>query len=690
VPRIARTEGSSPDALHLRRRKVREVDPLPAGQPEISFEEARADCQAAASSAVKKALLGGFSWMLDDTLLAHPPGIGKTHCVVEAMNSGYEAGSTRETLFVGTTHALLREVAGKLNTSCVHVQGRMEEGMCEHPEIVKDMHEKGLPMATHVCDRVCPAREACAYFEQFQRDALVWLCTPLMARSERIQFGVKDSERGQRHWSLVVFDDVNPIDAVVGKRTVGAQDVLREARFLESGPVRSLLTVLATAATAASSMTSTQLLEQLETDLGREEFGAALLALEEEPLPKDRRPDFPEDQLPTADDISDQPPVFLAEVFRALMGEGKRYTNRKGFNGRIRAGKGVLDIGTVERPDYLDEAHVLAMDATPNLPAWEHLIGRRPSIHGDEQVALPHTVSVTQVADFFSGMGTMAAAKHRAKRTRQIRQVREKHGPTALLVTFERHEAEFARLFGEDDVSVRHYWALRGINEYEGYDSVVLIGSPSPNPAALEYDASIFYAYDEPLDTSMELRPERYLTPSDHLGFEVDVLRYKDTRLDEYLLSLREGEMYQTVHRIRPLVRRNPPTSLSIIILTELPVPGLPGHVTGVHGAYCAHWDETTERVVDGAGEAFDKALDARGHLDNLEEVFVTTGDIAEAAFGSREYSKRKKQLCRKVLDRRNELKEHLGVSAVSVELGEVLVPGVKSKQRGWHFGLGV
>ena len=120
-------------------------------------------------------------------------------------------------------------------------------------------------------------------------------------------------------------------------------------------------------------------------------------------------------------------------------------------------------------------------------------------------------------------------------------------------------------------VKQAHYGALRGLNELESADWLIVVGRNEPPPWAVESIARAWFAGDmEPGTVTREQAPLRARN-----GDMATITRtaFGDPRCQDILESIREQESLQAVDRLR-LIHANKPKT--IFLLSNLPLPGLP------------------------------------------------------------------------------------------------------------------
>jgi hypothetical protein len=114
-----------------------------------------------------------------------------------------------------------------------------------------------------------------------------------------------------------------------------------------------------------------------------------------------------------------------------------------------------------------------------------------------------------------------------------------------------------------------HFHGNRGSNRFEACDSVFILGTPQPPAAQIELIGRMFYAHrTEPFNDLWCKKPIPYAGTDQ--GYMASGL-WAEPELALILDQLREQEIVQSAHRIRPILSPKP-----IWLFTALPVADLP------------------------------------------------------------------------------------------------------------------
>lgn len=122
-------------------------------------------------------------------------------------------------------------------------------------------------------------------------------------------------------------------------------------------------------------------------------------------------------------------------------------------------------------------------------------------------------------------------------------------------------------------VKQAHYGALRGLNELEAADWVVVVGRNEPPPWGVESIARAWFAGDPDFRVGTVTREQATLTARNGDTATITRTAFADRRCQEIIESIREQESLQAVDRLRLIHATKPKT---IYLLSNLSLPGLP------------------------------------------------------------------------------------------------------------------
>ena len=127
-----------------------------------------------------------------------------------------------------------------------------------------------------------------------------------------------------------------------------------------------------------------------------------------------------------------------------------------------------------------------------------------------------------------------------------------------------------------DQIVTGYYYNLRGDNDFQHCDILVVLGYPIPDPQGLYEEACALYHDDPepisrerlPFDDKLEMRSGRSLAIEKIPG-------NKDDRLHSLYLQKSRWELYQAFHRSRPLIKDEAGGATEVLIFTNVPIRGV-------------------------------------------------------------------------------------------------------------------
>jgi len=126
---------------------------------------------------------------------------------------------------------------------------------------------------------------------------------------------------------------------------------------------------------------------------------------------------------------------------------------------------------------------------------------------------------------------------------------------------------------GEHGAHAAHFGAIRGRNDWEGINQIMIIGREEPSPAAVERIARAFAAHDdapfESLNGKRYPQAQRGIRKRDGSGHGIKVNYHPNAWADRVLKQIRDAEIVQAVDRIRPIFKDQP---IEIILLSPVAV----------------------------------------------------------------------------------------------------------------------
>lgn len=212
----------------------------------------------------------------------------------------------------------------------------------------------------------------------------------------------------------------------------------------------------------------------------------------------------------------------------------------------------VFQLQTPLRPAAGNKLAIL--DATANVEVLSRLLGQPVQVERQEVIPPPRMrhvgVRIRRPNGSIQryGKSSLVDGPH-AERTRD-RVVREaqhllaRENPdgsrTVGLITHQGCQEALGEALGVPADRCGHFWGVRGSNDWEDCDILLVIGTPTPRPDTVAWAARTLYADDPtPLDTTAET--------TEHGR------RYCDPRLASLLDYLVNSELTQAAHRNRPI-----------------------------------------------------------------------------------------------------------------------------------------
>ena len=126
---------------------------------------------------------------------------------------------------------------------------------------------------------------------------------------------------------------------------------------------------------------------------------------------------------------------------------------------------------------------------------------------------------------------------------------------------------------GEHGAHAAHFGAIRGRNDWEKIDRIMIIGREEPSPAKVERIARAFAAHDDAPFESLAGKPypkaQRGIRKRDGSGHGIAVNFHPNAWADRVLTQIRDAEIVQAVDRIRPIYKDQP---IEITLLSPVAV----------------------------------------------------------------------------------------------------------------------
>jgi len=529
-------------------------------------------------------------------LLPAPPGVGKTHAVIDALK---QTGS--RCIYAAPTHELCEEVVARCQAKGIRTHywrpGPTEEDECPHLPLVEFYRENGYIIRLGPC-RTCSRQAVCTYREVFTSKANEYaqalvVTTWHLRRSDFWQINATENR------PLVVLDE-DACEALAAPVEITFQALSRFVAALQS--VRDLCGNILV--DDRKSEMDAWLIRRLMKPVRGGEAELALtdilrrvcLELMNKCAAADNGCWHEALKLHDSLHVYDRDLLRDEKLFESLLAAAYAVVLDKVelpniFEPLRRLAREATPIHATRRGIQWPEVasvpvsrRIVMLDATAEPKVVEGVLGRAvqvPAIPRIEQQA-----TIYQVMDhLFTRSGTRRDAGGDENFIRTFsRHVCQKHaGGKILAVTFMEQEEALQEYLESihPNVTVRHYGALRGLDSFGSHDVGIIIGRPMPNEARLALLAVSAFG--------MEVLGDRRQPPSlawrilDHTvgrsRWRSRIQQYADPRWQAVWRHVVTGELLQAVGRLRPLSN-----GASIYILTCEPLPPV-FHMEGIYAS---------------------------------------------------------------------------------------------------------
>ena len=522
-------------------------------------------------------------------------GLGKTHQTAERVAVYIKTRPTTNVELYVPRHDLAAEIVERIRAlaadafDVIQVRGRShhdEDGvlMCaRYDAVVKQMVEHGISVTPNACYRSptekCQYYDRCPYWEQFRRkrQGTVRVMPHAYLALPRVK-SLPDPD-------LVIIDE-GPLPSLHRKHQVPLNKVWSHFSTVDGSSVGEVLTgalrndqpVLKALRDAGF---GSDTLKQLEFDHGRGVFtpGASDDTLNNAARKLDLR---------YARDLGALRDVLVQELeAHPTRDEATRVRYHAGFDAAF--------VNVVAEPSIPENVPLLLLDGTGNQTITASLFRGV----GFAEVEGEPIAFVSQVYDRIGSNTFWSDDKH-ADELAVVANARAGFGHKVLVVGFKELADKLRSKSLHANVSVGHFNAIRGTNDYEDCDTVIIAGRNQPPATEVEALArAVFWKDDTPLvvDNAAALDAVNARLPTEARGYSVwgdrpacgvDVYAFSDERTEAVHSQLREAETMQAIERLR-LVRAQ--ERKRVLILSNLPLP-LPVHQV-------CRWDDLVPETFD-------------------------------------------------------------------------------------------
>jgi hypothetical protein len=542
-------------------------------------------------------------------VLAHPPGTGKGHNTALGLKNYLQSHPNPG--YVVWTGLRKDQIHDQQTLPLIPLHGRNSNN-CQKFSEAQILTGRGYNVHSSLCQRRCPYVDHCTYLRQFHQEGDLFASQPLL-----------QATGWWKEAGIIVLDEFDPsqLTRIVDLNSANLAAIARE----HNDP--AALTVLRWIATLLSdcldrSLTGALLLQELIKIAQRETLDFA------HTLKKALATLPPDDEinqlrnLPNGATLADYhalPPNYLHILLRQLERELLRYTSGQQYTSRLEINQGILKlflrlehlITQLSRPDQPK----LILDATANPTLIQSIFPNTPL--QVERPTIAGAAHIRQIINRDWAKTTLRSTRRNDWYNAVASHIRPER-PTLVVCTLacanDLRAALAAR--GHHNIIVTHYGALRGSNQYKGYD-VILAQVYHPNLDAIIHEGRALFADNhDPLDERL-ITTERTLTDTCGESWVVQVPTFADHRLAALLEQRREAEMAQAALRGRPFEH----PEAQITLLFGLPLPQLPP--TEVQSdmlspkSNAARFDEAREKVLEAAKALFA----ANKHVIDVEDI---------------------------------------------------------------------
>jgi len=343
----------------------------------------------------------------------------------------------------------------------------------------------------------------------------------------------------------------------------------------------------------------------------------------------------------------DMPKNWLEPLFTAV--KEQKFVAGVEHNSRIHIKKhhqhmalAILDFDKIHN----EESPILFLDATADADDYKRIIDR-DIISFRRKIKLQNPVYHLTDGEYpLESIMPESSRRTRLRLLRLIKAIIESGNYTLVVSVMPFHNKYLVDYLKNarpsKEYCTAYYRNLRGSNDYEKCDQIVLIGVANPNMDEIHIREQARRVNEPYLSKEIIKRLERY--GDSQLGRETT--GYEDVRMNSALKQKREYEMVQAIYRIRPI--QNP--DRKIWVLSAIPLE-FPANVT------CMNYQEMAESVglkvrtgveksyKDNA--AYVKLLKGVNKLKHNHKAKFTTQMLADAAkVNQRTVKEYTKQLC--------------------------------------------
>ena len=473
-------------------------------------------------------------------ILHDPPGVGKNKIASQVLKH-------RRMIVFTSQRSALDKFKDDLQGGLPYQEIQNKEELCLHERDITRYRDRGYPhREQEVCGQRCTNHDQCPYWMQFDRDKS-WILPNKYLLTGLLQ-------RKHNSPELVLIDE-NILGDLLETSKVSLNDLGVFTRFLQAQSLlSSALDQLLDATSRMMRDTFAEADPNFMISLSRQVEESAGLIRAAAASPEYRA--FQE--LIEQEPIDRLPPGHLATLLQVMAVEASRGSK----NSRISVENGNIVIRQFHNLEQLRNYPVLVLDASAKREICERIFPDR------EIEMLTHPVAsqaeVIQITNAMLGKGQLNDTKVMDRVITFIR--RHAQGRVGIICN-QRYRKIFEKKI--PGALVRHYWAIRGTRNFEGCDTLFLVGGPYMKPKdKVKLAEALFYDEDKISQANPKVIKNYGMSRANQQIY--GLYEFSDPRLQAMVDYLETEEMRQAAFRIRPLEGEK-----RIYVLSNLPI-GLP------------------------------------------------------------------------------------------------------------------
>jgi len=545
--------------------KVIQSTMLPIGgcaqkSPTASLDQAREQIK----TAIKDFIEGNSAGKVLN--LQAPAGVGESYCTTQMINEliNPHVNGNNGIFWFGSMHDQFGDLGDLRKDNWVQIKGRSADN-CMHVKDVRKLGNKGYGVIENYCKTKCKAMSKCKYFDQLKTKGHKFLPHQMLF--------YHDGSKAP----YVVFDELVP-NVFLETYELDSNEITRLGHIGQSAFWRAFSSLL----WQKEELYGKNLYKVFDIELAKVIEGSDIRS-------RLKKIEFTENEGADVKNISDMPIYQMGRKIIDLMLSELDCIQTNNFNPRITVHpkhdkdttKALIEIQIrKDPPEWLKDKPIILLGAKGAPELFQKVLKRDKAdfITISPTVSLPKQVIISKVSNNQYSNGTLLNAGTRRRIANEVKQRIDSDLKT-FLITHKDYEESFAGDLGltatKYDANERggngykdtgHYWAIRGLNAWKDYDQAIIIGAPIPNVFGIIRQAQALFWDDKPIIITSTKKDE-------------GVYEYDDDRINWYLRSLREDELYQAIFRIRPLERKGR-NEIKIIIVTSLPLEDIDPMVT--------------------------------------------------------------------------------------------------------------